>query len=338
MEKPTLHTVAKRAGVSIATVSKVVNGVEYGIAKATSDKVQSAIEELGYRPNRAGRGLRTLRRSIIGMAIVDSSPTFLADPFITNLVAGLSNHLSDHGYGLLLHGIRPNQVKESFLVRESVVDGLCVLLSGSAMARRANMTLFSGLNQPMIVFQDKPNRLELPDTCFVNQDDFGGALTIANHIIQKNITTAFIIIPSLIWPAVSRRIRALFDVLSKDGVKIKIIRCSENSAEAVASSLSTHIDKLGLPDIIIGANDRLATSAIKLLNRLGLRIPKDVAVSGFNAFEQFGFLSTNLTSAHSPAYELGNLGGQLLLDRLNTGAFSETEYTLPVDFVPGSTV
>ena len=122
MAKPNLHTVAAHAGVSIATVSKVVNGVRYGIAEATLQRVLASINELGYRPNRSGRGLRMLRRSIIGMAIVDPSPTFLADPFTTNLVAGLSNYLSDRGFGLLLHGIKPKQVEASFLVKDQMID------------------------------------------------------------------------------------------------------------------------------------------------------------------------------------------------------------------------
>jgi LacI family transcriptional regulator len=128
--------------------------VRYGISESTLERVLAAVRDLGYRPNRSGRGLRTLRRSIIGIAIVDPSPTFLADPFTTHLVAGLSNYLSGQGYGLLLHGIKPKQVDASFLVKENVVDGLCIVLSGSPQLRRQNTKLFNTLSHPMVVFQD----------------------------------------------------------------------------------------------------------------------------------------------------------------------------------------
>src|SRR3546814_1855135 len=94
-------------GSSDLTVSKVINQITMGVAPSTRERVEAAVRHLGYRPNRVGRGLRTLRRSIIGMAIVDPSPSFLADPFTTNLVAGLTNHLSSRGFGLLLHGVKP---------------------------------------------------------------------------------------------------------------------------------------------------------------------------------------------------------------------------------------
>lgn len=337
MGQPNLHTVAAHAGVSIATVSKVVNGVRSGISPATVARVQASIRELGYRPNTAGRGLRTLRRFIIGMAIVDPSPTFLADPFTTNLVAGLSNYLSEQDFGLLLHGIKPKQVEASFLVREAVVDGFCVMLSGSAQSRRSNTRLFADLNQPVVVFQGKPEG-DMADACFVNQDDFAGAAELANQILLRKPGTALIVIPDIFWPAIELRLEAFWQVLKRERVSVKIARCDENSPDAIARSISDHIDRVGLPDVIIGANDRIAIVALRLLGARGIRVPDDVAVSGFNAFEPASYSGLTLTSVRSAAYELGELGGRLMLERLKRGRFEQAEYTLPVSLVRGSTV
>lgn len=337
MEKPTLHTVAAHAGVSIATVSKVVNGMRYGISQKTLARVQASISELGYRPNRAGRGLRTLRRFIIGMAIVDPSPTFLVDPFITYLVAGLSNYLSDQGFGLLLHGIKPKQVEASFLVRETVVDGFCIMLSGSALSRRINTELFANLNHPMVVFQDKPVS-GLADTCFINQDDTAGANELARHILLRKPKSALIVIPDIFWPAIELRLEAFWQTLKQQHVSAKIIRCDESKPDSIARSINDHIERSGLPDVIIGANDKIAIVALRLLSERGARVPDEVAVSGFNAFEENSYAGLTLTSARSPAYDLGELGGKLLLERLRNGHFEKTEYTLPVTMVRGSTV
>lgn len=336
MAKPNLHTVAAHAGVSIATVSKVVNGVRYGIAEATLQRVLASINELGYRPNRSGRGLRMLRRSIIGMAIVDPSPTFLADPFTTNLVAGLSNYLSDRGFGLLLHGIKPKQVEASFLVKENVVDGLCLMLSGSAQLRRQNTKLFSTLSHPMVVFQDRATD-GIPDTCFVNQDDAGGAGALAELVLERKPKSVLIVIPDIFWPAIELRLEAFWQAMKQAGVAAKIIRCDESNPASIAHALEDQFEKAGLPQVIIGANDKIAVVALHILAIRGARVPEDVAVTGFNAFASNDYAGLDLTTARSPAYEMGELGGKLLLERLERGRFDRREYTLPVSVVAGAT-
>lgn len=335
MAKPNLHTVAAHAGVSIATVSKVVNGMRYGISVETVERVQASVRELGYRPNRMGRGLRTLQRSIIGLTIVDPSPMFLADPFTTHVAAGLSNHLSQHGFGLLLHGVKPKQIGESFLVREAVVDAICIMLSGSAASRRTNTELLASLGQPMIVFQDRPIA-DLADTCFVNQDDAGGAGTLARHLLRRHPRKVAIVIPHIPWPAIELRLDAFRQAFRQTRVGVKVLRCDENDPDAIARAIGEHIEDNGLPDTIVGANDKIAIVALRLLDSRGIRVPDQVAVSGFNAFEPHSYGGVSLTSARSPAFELGELGAKLLLERLRSGAFEKREYTLPVTLVEGT--
>ncbi|WP_246160198.1 LacI family DNA-binding transcriptional regulator [Aureimonas fodinaquatilis] len=335
-EKANLHSVAAHAGVSIATVSKVVNGIHLGMSQATLERVQASINELGYRPNRTGRGLRTLRRFMIGLAVVDPSPTFLTDPFTTNLVAGLSNYLSEQDFGLLLHGIKPRQVEQSFLVRENVVDAFCLMLSGSANSRRTNTAMFAGLNHPLVVFQCKPDET-LQDICYINQDDRGGALELAKHILLREPANALIVIPDIFWPAIEKRVEAFWEVLRGAGVATKVLRCDEHSADHIGHSISQHIGRHGLPDVILGGNDKIAVAALQMLDSRGVSVPDQVAVSGFNAFEQHRHAGGNLTSASSPAYEMGVLGGKLLLKRLQSTAFEKNEYTLPVKIIPGAT-
>ncbi len=335
MAKPNLHTVAAHAGVSTATVSKVVNGVRYGISAETVARVQEAVRTLGYRPNRTGRELRTLQRSIIGMTVVDPSPMFLADPFTTHVVAGLSNRLSEQGFGLLLHGVKPKQINESFLVREAVVDAVCLMLSGSAATRKSTIQLFSGLGQPMLVFQDKPS-IELPDACFVNQDDAGGADALARHVLRHLPRSTLIVIPRIFWPAIELRLEAIWQRFKQAGMTARILRCDENNREAIAQAISEHIARHGRPDAIMGGNDKIAAVALRLLSSQGVRVPDEVAVTGFNAFEPYSHDGVTLTSARSPAFELGQLGADLLLKRLRSAAFEAREYTLPVSLVEGT--
>ncbi|MBX6322888.1 MAG: LacI family DNA-binding transcriptional regulator, partial [Rhodospirillaceae bacterium] len=331
-KRPTIHAVAARSGVSTATVSKVVNRITAGVSESTRLRVEAAIRDLGYRPSRIGRGLRTLRRSIIGLAIVDPSPTFLADPFTTNLVAGLTNHLSSRGFGLLLHGVKPGELESSFLVRESEADALCVSLSGPRRARLGYLRLLARLGQPFVAFQDLPDR-SVEDACFIRQDDRGGAEQLARHLMARRPRRATMIVSDVSWPAIEQRVIGIRKVLAANGVKLDLVACDETRTEAIIGAIERLVVRRRLPDVIIGQNDQIAVAAIQVLRRHGLRVPDDVAVSGFNAFQFTSFADPPLTTVRSQAYELGRLGAEVILERLETGRFRDRELVLPVSLV-----
>lgn len=335
-KRPTIHAVAARAGVSTATVSKVINQITAGVAPSTRERVEAAVRHLGYRPSRVGRGLRTLRRSIIGMAIVDPSPGFLADPFTTNLVAGLTNHLSSRGFGLLLHGVKPRALKSSFLVRESEADALCVMLSGARRDRLGYLRLLAELGQPFVAFQDLPVA-SIGDACFVRQDDKAGAAGLARHLLKRQPRRAAMIVSDVSWPAVEQRVSGFRAVFRANGVALDLVRCDETRTEAIVDAVGSYLDRSGLPDLVIGQNDQVALAAIRVLRRRGLRVPEDVGVSGFNAFQFAGFADPPLTTVRSPAYELGEAGAEIILERLESGQFRAREHVIPVTLVPGAT-
>ncbi|MBX3582699.1 MAG: LacI family DNA-binding transcriptional regulator [Rhizobiaceae bacterium] len=334
-ERPTLHSVAQKAGVSIATVSKVVNGITSGVSDATRVQVEAAIEELGYRPNRSGRSLRVQRHQAVGLAIVDPSPRFLADPFTTNLVAGLCNQLNTNGFGLLLYGVMPGKLGESSLIRQSEVDAICLNPSGERLERLAAMELVSGLGQPLVVIQDRSVD-NLQDVCFVRQDDQGGAELLAAEVMKRPCRRAVMVIADIPWPAVEHRVAGFKKVFDRHGVKLDFIRCDETNSQAITDGIADYLDRSGVPDVLVGQNDQIAIAAIHLLTARGLEVPRDVAVTGYNAFPFTGVSSPALTTIRSRAYELGVTAASALLDRLERGAFQQREYVLPLELVPGN--
>ncbi|MGO1766219.1 hypothetical protein CAP48_11305 [Advenella sp. S44] len=337
MKPITLRTVAQQAKVSIATVSKVVNGINKGISPETVLRVQQTIEQLNYRPNRSARQLRAQRNYIVGMAIVDDSPAFLTDPYITHLVAGLSNFLGTQNYGLLLHGITPDNVEQSFLLKESVVDAICLLLSGPAVRRGRYLDLVQASGHPIVAFQEKP-RQSPADACFVNQDDQGGAETLAKRIVQRQPRHAFILRPQLQWHAIEARIKGLRKILEKHHCNYQIISSDENQRQSIQQALDAAVNAHGVPDVVIGTNDRLAYVAYRHLTDQGYRVPQDIGITGFNAFDTEGSLTPVLESMRSPAYALGEAGGKALLTRLDTGRFETRTVALPVTPVDGTTL
>ncbi len=331
-DRPTIVGVAARAGVSTATVSKVVNGIKIGVSAETRDRVNAAIAELGYRPNRTGRSLRQRRRWAVGLAIVDPSPRFLADPFTTNLVAGLSNHLSANGFGLLLHGVSPGTLAGSLLIREAEVDALCLNLSGSRAEREAAVALAAGLGQPLVVIQDKPVP-NCPDAIFIRQDDEAGAAALAEMLLARAPKRAMMVITDVAWPAVEHRIAGVSRVFSREGVPLDIVACDETRSEAISAAIQAYLATHGAPDLIVGQNDQIAIIAIQVLAQHGYSVPADVGVSGFNAFPFTGLAIPALTTVRSRAYELGEHAAAAVLDRLETGRFKALEEVLPLEVI-----
>lgn len=335
--RPTIHGVAARAGVSTATVSKVVNGKTTGVSAETRRRVEAAIREMGYRPNRIGRNLRTQRHGAVGLAIVDPSPRFLADPFTTNLVAGLSNHLSKNDFGLLLYGVLPGRLAECSLIRISQVDAICLNPSGDRAERIESMRLVAGLGQPLVVFQDQPVP-DLPDACFVRQDDHGGSAAIARELLRRNPRRAAMVITDIQWPAVENRVAGVSEVFADHNVTLDLIPCDETSAVAITDATTRYLDRNGIPDVIVGQNDQIAIAAIQVLRSRGLRVPEDVAVSGFNAFPFTGLAVPPLTTVKSRAYEIGVTAAGAIIERLESGIFSETDHLLPLELVHGQSI
>ncbi|MEW9807147.1 LacI family DNA-binding transcriptional regulator [Mesorhizobium marinum] len=334
-ERPTLRSVALKANVSIATVSKVVNGIAAGVSEATRKEVEAAIEELGYRPNRVGRSLRSQRHQAVGLAIVDPSPRFLADPFTTNLVAGLCNQLNTNGFGLLLYGVMPGKLSESSLIRQSEVDAICLNPSGTRDEREAAMELVSGLGQPLVVFQDRPVQ-NLQDVCFVRQDDAGGAELLANEVMKRPRRRAVMVIADIPWPAVENRVAGFRKVFEARGVQLDLVTCDETDSQAISSGIAGYLDDHGVPDVIVGQNDQIAIACIDILTARGLEVPRDVAVTGYNAFPFTGLSRPALATVRSRAYDVGVTAASAILERLENGRFRQREYVLPLELVPGN--
>ena len=335
MKRSTASDVAAAARVSKMTVSNVINGRFDMMSVQTRKRVEDAIAALHYRPHAAGRSLRMNDRLTIGALIVDESPTFLADPFITNLLAGLSNFLSGRGYGLLVQGTTPQEVRNAVFMRRFATDGLCVLLSGSAEECRARTTQLLTLGQPLVLFEFRRIRKLEADICFIRQDNHGGARTLAQHILGRGARRLLLLVPRLAWPAIAERQRGVEAALRKvDGAHLMVVACGEEYGETWAA-LAAFLDKHEMPDAILGGNDQMGIAAMRLLADRGLRVPEDVLVSGFNAFQFRSYAEPMLTSVISSAYDMGARAGSELLHRLTAGVFANAEIVLPTRFAPG---
>ena len=337
-KRVTLRVVARAAEVSAMTVSNFMNGRFQTMSEETRARLEKTVSRLNYRPHSSGRGLRTAAGLSIGMIVVDESPTFLADPFITQVVAGLSNYLSQHSYAVVLQGVTAHEFRNSPLIRDQRTDGLCVMLSGHGAQRRAFLDILIGLHEPIVLFQERAPR-SAADICAIRQDDRHGGWLLGRHVLDCGARRLLFMLPTLAWAAILDRVKGIRQATAAvGGAKLEILDCGDGSFNGAGSILAARLQEKGMPDAIMGGNDQLGITGLKVAVSLGQRVPEDVLVTGFNAFEFWQYTQPVLTTVQSPAYEMGARGGAEIVQRLRSGTFSAREIVYPVELrISGST-
>jgi len=331
----TLRDVARAAGTTPMTVSNVINGRKGQVGTEMFARVLAACEQLDYRPNANARQLRTNRRMTVGVIIVDPSAHYLSDPFTAAMLAGLNDVLQVAGYSIALQGASLSGLSTLPLLRRIESDGICLLTSGPPAQRRKTITQVAALGQPLVLIQD-----ELPDSivdgCSLTQNDAGGGAEIAHHLFQRDCRHAVMLLPSVSWAAMERReagVRSVLEQMARPPA-FHVLHCGDEGFDDTQAAFSVHIERHGVPDVVIGGNDRMAIAAMKLLAARGCRVPLDVRVTGFNGFDFWRYASPELTTVFSPAFQLGEESARALLRRLEDGSFPWRRRLLPVVFAP----
>lgn len=333
--RTTLMEIAKAANVSATTVSNVVNGRLHLMSEETRQRVEEEIQARNYRPNEGARNLRLSQRRTVGLIVIHESPTFLADPMITNIVAGLSNYLGANGFGLLLTGLRNAAVDSANMLRRDQTDALCVIPSGSVAERRVLFNLLEHTGQPILVFQDSAPET-LADTLSIRQDDFGAGRLIGERLVSRGARRIAFLGPAQSWPAMSLRQAGVEDAAARLGAELEVVISASESLADTQIAIGRYRDRSGLPDAFVGGNDQMAIAALTWALDRSLSVPRDVRVAGFNGFDFADYVRPALTTVKSQAYEMGRRGAVELLQRLATGKFAQPDLLFPVELQAGS--
>lgn len=320
------------------TVSNVVNGRVHLVRPETRERVDRAIQKLGYRPHVHARALRLARGWAIGMLCITQKSDFLAIQWMSKLVAGLSNYLNEHGYGLLLHRQSPDALDDSILLKWARTDGLIVMLSGPTKEREAILGKLLRLNQPVIALQETIAPRPGQDMAAVRQDDFGAGVKLADHLTSLGARKLVFIEPDFAWPAMAERVRGVTSVIkSVPGASLRVIKCKDEAYEPVENVVLGELKEVGLPDALLGGNEAIALATLTVLESAGYRVPEDVLLTGFNAFEMWFSAKRKITTISFPAYDMGMRAGQMILDRLHSRRFAKRIEILPAELVIGNT-
>jgi LacI family transcriptional regulator len=310
------------------TVSNVVRGKS--VRPETRQSVEDAIAKLRYRPNTSARRLRLAAQFSVGIVIADTDPNFLADPFISRVVSGLSNYLSALEYTLDVQGVSPERFENATILGKVGNDALCAILCGPRELRRRHLAHLQRLGQPVVVFQEvfpSPSK----NVALVRQNDLAGGRLLGQHLTRKKIRSVLFLKPLLEWCAVEQREQGLREALARSPVPVELDSqfVPSESFDDVVSVVTQRLS-IRVPSAIVAATDSMAVAALKAVEAMGRKVPRDLMMAGFNGFDVYRYTSPTLTTVISPAYEMGHIGGELIIDRLNTGQFTRRNVVLDV--------
>lgn len=322
---PTLHDVARRAGVSAMTVSRVVNGSPLVSADMRA-RVEDALAETGYIPNALARSLRSKRSDTIALLLPD-----MTNPFFTSLAQGVEIAAREAGMTMILANSDESEDEELRLLRVLVqrqVDGLLVVLAGSG---NGAIRLCQKQGVALVCVDRRPERR---DVDVVRADSEAGSYELGRLLVglghrQVSVLTG----PPSVLTAVDRVAgfrRAWAEVT---GLPEPSVIHGEFSIPSGREMALAATDTSPRPTALFAANNFIALGALQGLRELGVRVPEEVALVGFDDLPEAMISFPFLTVAAQPASEIGRQAVRVLRDRLGEPDSPPREVILPTKLV-----
>jgi DNA-binding LacI/PurR family transcriptional regulator len=309
------------------TVSNLLNGRSDHMATETAQRIRDVIEELGYRRNFVARGLRSARAHALAFLVTDASARFLADPMTDLFLAGLGDELRDRDHGLLIQSAHPTAPFESLLapVTEARVDGAVLFLSGPPELRAQRVERLEQLRIPTILLQE--HGLRASGQPYVIAEDRNGSRELCRHVLERGHTHIHYLTAADSWSAIEERIAGFHEACAHahDGEARGSITLRGTYAPLDAASVARDLlSSRDRPTAMLCGNDLVALGVLKAARELGLRVPEDLAVAGFDDFDFAAALDPPLTTVRIPGYEMGRQAARSLLQAVESGRPAES--------------
>jgi LacI family transcriptional regulator, galactose operon repressor len=306
--RATIAQVATLAGVSPTTVSHVLSGKRL-VGAATKDTVHAAIRQLGYRPNNVARNLRTSRSQMIAVVVPD-----ITNPFYAVLIRGLADAVDKSGYGTYVCNTDGIAEREStFLddVLDRGVDGVIMASVNEAGSRSIGS---AALGTPVVCIGEGS---EHPEVDLVAADDEVGSHAATRLLVERDARR----IAMIQGPPASgtARVEGYRRALAESGRRYdpRLLATGDWTRHGGRRAMHELMARPGRrPDGVFCANDLMAIGAMDAAKELGLSIPDDVALVGFDDVDAASIVSPALTTVRNPAYKTGEAAGNLLLSRM----------------------
>lgn len=308
MSKITIADVAREAGVSKPTVSRVMNG-KGETSQETVRRVQAAIVKLGYRPNSVARSLTTRRTLSLGLIVPD-----LSNPYFAEIAEGAEMAAWEKGYSMFLCNIFGNLDHEEAALRsfeDRGVDG--VIICSTRLPEERLLSLLERQRAAVLI-----NRSTSSTAGTIKIDDIWGATLAVKHLHSRGRHKTGLIAGPRAWPSSQERTKGFLSAMREAGQEVDkdlVVSCplKVEGAEEAAGALLLRSPQL---DSLICFNDVVAVGALRACAKLGKGVPEEIAIIGHDDIPVAGLVTPALTTLRVNKHEIGRNAVRMLLDRM----------------------
>lgn len=321
--KVSLKDVANKVGVSTALVSYVLNNKMQGrISKEMAARIREAAEELNYRPNQVARSLKMARTSTIGLLLAD-----ISNPFSAQIARTVENEANRHGYTVIIGSSDENADKTRSLIQlflNRQLDGIILLLPEHTEDQ------IEMLQKHQVPFVLLDRYFPQYNTNVVALDNVAASASAINHLKEQGHSRIGVISYKTDLEHLHDRLRGALELMD-DKAMVGEIRI-DHIDDDVASSIDWFLDKSNPVDAIFFTSNLLTIAGLKHLNKLGVKVPDELAVVGFDKTDAFELFYTTVSYVNQPLTELGENAVQLLLKTIDDKDYKE-QIQLEADLV-----
>lgn len=305
----TIRDVAEAAGVSIATVSRVLNNKDHPVGAETRQRILAAADNLGYRPNVAARSLRTDRSATVGIIVDD-----IVGPFATQIIRGIQDRLRASGYLCVIISADWDPEAE----REAIHDLVSRSIDGIIFSETWHHTAANLLDIASKPFVFVHRQFAAPGQYSTIPDERYGAHLAMDHLIRLGHRRIGYINGPAHYYASALRLEGYREELAGAGIEFDPALVARGDWELQSGYVGMQQLLQAQPRLtaLFAGNDLMAAGAIYALHEAGLRAPADVAVVGYDDREISRTFRPRLTTVTLPCYEMGQAAAQMLLDRM----------------------
>lgn len=322
----TIADVASAAGVSTATISRVLNNPEQ-VSKRTTEKVLAAIKELGYVPQTAARNLASRRTNTIGLLLPS-----IGEDFFGQMMRGVEAEVAGSGYDLLIatqSEMTTTPIKHQLLGRHNT-DGM-LIFTGNVF-ESAVLPLYRERFPVVLLYQSPPDDLPIP---YVTVENKNGTKKIIDHLIEKHDRKRIVFLRGPVdnedsfW-----REKGFRESMKNHGLEVNedLIGSGEfteiNAKDTILKMIADQVHF----DAVFGGSDEGAYGALMALNEAGIKVPEQVAVAGFDDLSLARFMTPALTTVKAPTEQVGREAVRQLMKMIR-GETPEVKTLLPTEII-----
>jgi len=326
----TIKDVAKRAGVAPSTVSRVLTGSP-GVGEKTRSHIRKILEEMGYRPNAAARGLVQSKNRAIGLVVPCGLSLYFGNPYFTEVVSGIAEMAATRGYHLVLY-TPPPQGKEGPLITDRRTDAFIV------MGTKEEDPLLPSLQEwgvPLVLVNRRGP--QLPGMYYVDAANREGGRLAAEYLASRGIEKVAILKGPGDIPVAQDRFLGFLEGCGTHNLEVCAELAGEFLEERAYALVRDMITSEGLPQAFYATNDMMAIGCMRACRDMGIEVPHRVSVIGFDDIRSAVLVSPALTTIRLPTYKMGAEAAQVAID-LAEGSPAKGLTVLPVEIVKRDSV